>query len=383
MDKSTTALETPLRQQLDRLALFEPDGAPVLSLYLDMRPDQHGSRGHHENFLRKTFAERVRALKGEARTSFERDVERINAYLAGNVSTTTTGLAIFACSAADNFFEAVQLEVPVDQNWLFVGSVPHLYPLARLNDQYPRYAALLVDTNAARLFVFGLGVTEAHREVRNVKTRKTSMGGWSQARYQRHLSNFHLHHTKEVIDVLDKVVREESIGKIVLACDPITVPTVMEQMPKHLAEKVVDVVHLDINTPEHQVLTETLEAMREQDAQTDAEAVDRMLNAWRSGGLGVVGPEDTMNALARMQVEELIITATPARLAQANLPKELRPADVDVNTSANGEMDGEKIKLADELVTKAQQQSARIRFIEDADLLLEVGGVGALLRFKI
>lgn len=41
------------------------------------------------------------------------------------------------------------------------------------------------------------------------------------------------------------------------------------------------------------------------------------------------------------------------------------------------------MKLADELVTKAQQTSARIRFIENPDLLSAVGGVGALLRFRI
>jgi peptide subunit release factor 1 (eRF1) len=39
--------------------------------------------------------------------------------------------------------------------------------------------------------------------------------------------------------------------------------------------------------------------------------------------------------------------------------------------------------VADELVTRAQQTNARIRFIEDSDLMSEVGGVGALLRFKI
>jgi peptide subunit release factor 1 (eRF1) len=41
------------------------------------------------------------------------------------------------------------------------------------------------------------------------------------------------------------------------------------------------------------------------------------------------------------------------------------------------------MKLADELVTRAEQTAARIRFIENEELLSEVGGVGALLRFKI
>jgi peptide chain release factor subunit 1 len=293
-----------------------------------------------------------------------------------------------ACSAIDDaaggFFEALQLNAPIEGHWLFVGSVPHLYPLARLNDQYPRYAALLVDTNAARLFVFGLGATETTREVRNVKTRKGAIGGWSQARYQRHVSNIHLHHFKEVVDVLERVVREDSIGKVVVACDPITLPTLMDQMPKHLAEKVVDVVHLDINTPEHHVLTETLEAMRGQDASTDAEQVARLFDDWRAGGLSVVGPEQTLDALSKAQVEELLITATPALLRAAErVPAEMRPNDVSIDSSAAGGANAEQLKWADEFVTRAQQQSARIRFIENPELLAEVGGVGAILRFRI
>jgi peptide subunit release factor 1 (eRF1) len=46
-------------------------------------------------------------------------------------------------------------------------------------------------------------------------------------------------------------------------------------------------------------------------------------------------------------------------------------------------MDPKTITQVNEFVTKAQQSAARIRFIEDPDLLADVGGVGALLRFKI
>jgi peptide subunit release factor 1 (eRF1) len=43
----------------------------------------------------------------------------------------------------------------------------------------------------------------------------------------------------------------------------------------------------------------------------------------------------------------------------------------------------EIVRLADELIAKAKQTSARITFIEDADLLSGYGGVAALLRFRI
>ncbi len=367
MEKTTTALATPLREQLDRLAALEPTDSPVLSLYLDLRSDQHG-RDNYETFLRKAFLERGRTLKGDARKSFERDADRIREYLQAEVPASTNGVAIFACAAADEFFEAIQLEAPLDKHWLFIGSVPHLYPLARLNDQYPRYAALLVDTNSARLFVFGLGRAQGEEQVTNVKTRGNSMGGWSQARYQRHRENFHLHHMKEVVTVLDRVVRDEVLGQVVVSCDEVARPLLMEQLPKHLAERVVDVHKLDINTPEHRVLAETLDALRQRDAETDADQVEAMLGAWRGNGLAVVGPDDTLQALAMGQVEELLITATPDGL-RSSAPKE--------------ELGNEQTELAGELVMKAQQSAARIRFIEDPALLAEVGGVGALLRFKI
>jgi peptide chain release factor subunit 1 len=362
MPKTTSELETPLREQLDRLAALEPADAPVISLYLDMSADQHGRQNHHL-FLRKALPERAASLSGDARRSFDRDVERITAYLEQDVRRSTNGLALFACAANGDFFEAMQLDVAVDKHQLFVGPVPHLYPLARINDQFPRYAALLVNTNSARLFVFGLGGTEAQRGVVNTKTRRTTMGGWSQARYQRHIENFHLLHMKEVVEVLDRVVRDESLTRIIASCDEVARPTLMEHLPKHLAEKLVDVVSLDMRTPEAEVLTQTMEALRAQDAITDAERVETMLNAWRGAGLGVAGPDDTRMALEMGQVEELMITTVPT-LLRADSPEDAE-------------------RLANELVTLAQQTSARIRFIEDQALLADVGGVGAILRFKL
>jgi peptide chain release factor subunit 1 len=385
MPKTTTSLETPLRAQLDRLAAFEPTDLPVISLYLDMRPDQQGKR-RHEPFLRKTFSERQAtfASGSPGRLSFDEDVQRINDFLAEDVERSVNGLAIFACHGA-SLFEAIQMNVPIDDYWLFIGSGPHLYPLARVNDQFPRYAALLVDTNSARLFVFSLGAAEAQEAVQNVKTRKTSMGGWSQARYQRHIENFHVQHMKEVVDVLDRVVREESINQIVISCDEVAKPLLNDQLPKHLAEKIVDIVPMNVKAPDHEVLRSTLEALRAKDAETDQERVGDMIGAWRGGGLAVVGAEDTLTALEMGQVEELLIAAAPAALRPPSaVPSGTTPGPVEVDTSAPGAgLDPDRLKLADELVTRAQTTGARIRFIENPDLLSPVGGVGALLRFRI
>src|SRR4029079_5887794 len=125
------------------------------------------------------------------RASLERDVERVQQYLADEVHRSSNSLALFASAGTGEFFEAVQLDAPIDEHWLVIGAVPHLYPLARLLDQYPRYAAVLLDRTRARILVFALGAVERREQVTGVKTRRSSMGGWSQARYQRRAQNLH------------------------------------------------------------------------------------------------------------------------------------------------------------------------------------------------
>ena len=310
MAESGAAESSTLEQIIDRLAAFEPVGLPVVSLYLNAQANEHG-RQDFERFLRKEFAERARTFKAHSpeRESFERDVERINEYLGEEMRAETNGVAIFACAGADGFFQAVQTIAPIENHRLYIYNQPHLYPLARLMEQYPRYAVLVADTNRARLFVFGRGKALSSDEIQNVKTRGAKVGGWSQMRYQRHLEQYHLQHAKEVAEQLERVVREDDIRHIILAGDEVIIPLLREKFPKAVAEKVVDVLSLDINAPEHEILAESMEALREHDAESDAERVERLLNDFRAGGLAVVGSTDTLEALAMGQVEELVITA--------------------------------------------------------------------------
>ena len=385
MPKTTPAVDTSLRDQLAKLAAFEPQDLPVLSLYLNLASDQHG-RESYDVFLRKAFVEHLKRMGEETaeRASFERDIERITQYLADEVNRSTNALALFASAGSGEFFEAIQLDAPMDEHWFVLGSVPHLYPLARVIDQYPRYAAVLLDTNRARILVFALGAVERREQVTGVKTRRSSMGGWSQPRYQRRAENFHLHHVKEVAETLERIVRHDGIRHIIIAGDEVVVPLLQNQLPQQLAEKVVDVLKLDRHAGDDEVIEATLGALRQKDAETDAERVGELLDAWQGGGLGVVGPEAVLSAFQLGQVEELFMTATPQELktVQSFLP-DAAPSPVAIELSGPAAAEKEQLRLADELVTRAGQTGASVRIIEDPKLLKQYGGVGATLRFRI
>ena len=136
----------------------------------------------------------------------------------------------------------MQLDAPILKHRMYVFGRPHLYDLARLNDRYRRYAAVVADTNSARLFVFGMKKTLSEQDVANPKVSRTKVGGWSQARYQRHTANFHLHHAKELVEELERTVREDEIDIIVLAGDEVIIPVLLAQLPASLAAKTIDVL---------------------------------------------------------------------------------------------------------------------------------------------
>jgi peptide chain release factor subunit 1 len=384
----------PVKDQLDRLAAFEPAPYPVVSLYLNTQPGPTG-RDQFQTFVRKEFAARSRtyAAGSPERQSLDRDLDRIARFLENDVDPSANGVAVFACSAGE-LFEAIQLTAPIDQHSLYIGDQPHLYPLARVESQYPRYAAVLADTSSARILVFATGEIVAQEEVKGVKTKRTSQGGWSQARFQRHIENFHVQHAKEVVEALDRIVSRENIPQIIVAGDEVIMPLLREQLPKHLAERIVDHLRIDTNAPLDEVVRTSLAAMARVRSLSEREAVQAAVDAYRAGGLGVVGPEETLAALVKGQVDELLIASSvrdlqpvgsgQAAFAMANdagvLPE---PA---VETAAAGEaaqVEPTTVRLADDLVARATQTSATIRFIEDPDLLADFGGVAAILRFSI
>src|SRR5687768_6416864 len=246
-----------LQTVLDRLADYESDSAPVVSVYLNLKPDQPGQP--FKAFLENAVKEHEEAAN---------DLEKIRAFLESE-TLTCQALAIFSSSGDLPLFESVQLEAPLGGHRLYIDREPHVFPLERLADQYPSYAALLVNTNAARLYVFSAGAAERQITVRNKKGKRVSAGGWSQARYQRRVENLHTKHMKEVGEAVEQLVRDEHIARILVAGDEVAIPLLREQLSPQTMELLTEVGGLDIKTGDADLFRVTVEAFREADLQSD------------------------------------------------------------------------------------------------------------------
>ncbi len=165
------AIDESLDEPLDRLVAFEPTSLPVISVYLNTQPDEHGRAPDVVPYLTREFKALSRTWEASSpeRKSFDADVDRIVNYVGESIDPAANGVALFACHGENVFFEALQFSAPVAENRIYVYNQPHLYQLAELDEQYPRYAAVVTDANTARIYVFGLGQNLNAEEVRGRK----------------------------------------------------------------------------------------------------------------------------------------------------------------------------------------------------------------------
>jgi peptide subunit release factor 1 (eRF1) len=370
-------VDTQLDELLHRLARVQPPPAPIISLYLNTQADERG-RDRFSRFVQDELRDRVRGFRGHSgiKPSLERDVARIEEYLRTELRRETNGVAIFACSAC-GLFEALQLEAPFPRHQLYFTDTPFLYPLALVSNQFPRYAALVADTNTARILVFALNTRVDGAVIENEKTSRTSGSGWEQARFQRHIDQHRLQHAKEVVTRLEEIVRTDDIRRIVVCGDEVIVPMLRSHFTPQLAGLVVETLPIDMNAPDQVVLQRTLEVIRQNDAKSDQAIVEHAFDGHRAGGLGVVGSERTRAALKLGQVHVLLLTAATRPDGFTEEPAAPKRQQSSAPTHAHGDTE------FNELVALGRQTDAEVRFIEDPALLQGVGGVAALLRFRL
>ncbi|MCU1290600.1 MAG: eRF1 domain 3 protein [Acidobacteria bacterium] len=387
-----------LNDLVEKLAAFEPTGFPVVSLYLDTKANENG-RDDYQIWLKQEIDNLVGDFDEESAEaqSIKADIERIQNFLETEMEESANGVAIFACTGADGFFETAQLDVAFPNNRLFAFDRPHIFPLVRIIEQNPKYAVLWSDTNKADIYIFGgentINVeteTQAKvEEIENDVTQGTKVGGWSQARYQRHIANFHLQHAKETVEELEKLLHQAKIEYLVLCGDERTImPILRPQLSKPIEESVVETLNLSQYASEEEIREKTQEVMAMKNAAKDKETVERMYGAAKAAaGLGTMGVEDTLAALSNGQVEELIISSSfeAIKYSPKKVKKVLKAyAPGDDNSTGDDLPDvKESRQIGDELIIRALNSAAKIVFIEDDSLLKEANGVGAVLRYNI
>lgn len=347
---------------LRRLAEFDcGEAAGVLSMYLDMRPQQTGeSPGQRDALviMRDRLRDIERTLKRrEDIDALQADMARVEEYLATEFPTETQGLAIFACQAA-GLFETVESGRSFETQIGF-GKRPQLYQLARLIDDLETAVVAVVDTSTARLFVMRTGfmneVGGPAREDAN-ENRSHKAGGWSQSRFQRHIQNNREEFAKTAAEAIEKLAEREGATRLIIAGNEVGLPL----LKNALSPKMTQLLHeeplrIHIRAGGGEVQSEVTPILEQLEAEQDHGVADRVVEGVRGGGLAASGMKHTRRALENGQVDTLVLAD------DCDLTDEQR----------------------DELIQLAATTSATVEVVSGHETLRELGGVGALLRYQL
>jgi peptide chain release factor subunit 1 len=349
------------QQLLDTLARIDPGDALVLSIYLDLRPQVSGERPGLRTaqiVLKDRLREIEKTLlpRGKALDDFRADAARVDHFFEEHAEPWLAGVALFACHQLQ-LFASLESGVPFDDQ-VVLESKPDLFQLARLIDEYETAVVALVDTATARLFVSRRGFLHelAGPHVDTRFTRRRQAGGLNQKRYQRRVESRRLDFAREMAEALEELVMHEGATQVILAGDAVAIPLLHQALSPELEPLVSEqVLRLDIRTPRADVAEEIAPLLAQIEADESHSVATRLIDAVREQGLGVLGTQETRDALTHGQAETLVL-ADEAPLGASE---------------------------RSELVQLASHSGAGVETVAGHTALDEAGGVGALLRYRV
>ncbi len=368
-----------LEDHIRSLATVEEADSPLISCYLDLSNGVAGCR----DVLDARFEVLKRSLPVKSAAEFIESADRIEVYLNGAVSQRTRGLAVFARAGATPFWLPLQFEVPLP-TWIAVGSTPNIYHLVELKDNYDRYVILLTTETNARIIGVNLGSVTAQLWRSRPELRRKVGHEWTKEHFQDHRRERTKQFIHDQIRSLDRVIAAGGYGHLILAGNARMISAVRRELPKRLAEKLVDAVPAGPTDHVSDIVASTLQTFLEHEELESQAVAERLVTQIRTHGLAVAGTHACVEALKAGQADFLVVVKSydPGQGWECRgcgkMELELPPPN-----ACPGCLTG-RLRVFDirgELVRLAERQQVGVEVVDHNDVLMTLGGVGCLLRY--
>jgi peptide chain release factor subunit 1 len=317
-------------------------------------------------------------MSHEQRAAVERDLDRIRRWFDDGFDRQgARGVAVFAASL-DNFWSTVRLPEPVADE-ARIGTELSLAPLA---SHVGRDGALVAVVGRERGQVFRLrdGVLVEIADQMDDVPGRHDQGGWSQARYERHIDELAERHLRAVAETLQASLRRVRGVPLVL----VGAEDVRSEFESLLSKETQSSIAGWATAEAHADANQLLEAARPViDARCNMRESE-LLERWREeagkNGRATSGWDSTLEAASDGRVELLLVQNGVDQ--KAYQCPECGRAQL---TNGRCPLDGTSLERRDDGLDLAVHQTlahgGTVHVVRGRDDLRPVGGMGALLRF--
>jgi stalled ribosome rescue protein Dom34 len=195
------------------------------------------------------------------------------------------------------------------------GPIADLYQLSALAGADGPAVVAVVDIHTCRLFVRRRGdLVERHGpEEPPDEHRRHEQGGWSQARYQRHVDEQDRRFARVAAEAIDRLAERERAVAVIIGAEERASSVLLPALPERTRALVVDVRHISMHATADEVEAEVEPLLAALDEDRARQAADRALAGATAGELGLIGVRAVERALEAGAVAELVLDASRAQ----------------------------------------------------------------------
>jgi peptide chain release factor subunit 1 len=374
------------QDELRELAGFRASNGCAISLYIDLDPQSTIHPGDIQTRVNSLLDVGGRnagfesdRLTREQKLGLKEDVDRIKQFFADGFDRS--GMRAFAlyASAPDSLWLTLPLPGAVNDD-VRLGRDLYLAPLLPLLGGGEGALVAVVSRERGEVYrMCGGRLEELVNEFEEAPSRH-DQGGWSQARYQRHIDEIVGRHLRNVCEQIDRRVRREPATELVIVAADELRPEIETALSPESRHAIVGWTTVEAHAGSHELLEAARPVLEHARAEHERRALERWREEAARDGRATAGWEQTIEAASDGRVELLLVQDA------ANHDAYRCPACGRGSTSDGAcPLDGTRLERTHDGLDLAAHQTLEhggsIWVAQASNDLVPVGGIGALLRY--
>jgi peptide chain release factor subunit 1 len=372
--------------ELRDLAGFEAEKGCAISLYLGLDPSLTPTPGDAATRLHSLLDEAAkgdganrRDMTHDQRVALKTDFERIRGFYASEFDRDgARGLAIFS-SGLDNIWRTLPLTEAVPDD-VKVGRMLYLAHLVPLIGRGEGALVVVVGRERGHFYRLRGGRLQDLADHTEEQPGQHDQGGWSQARYERHIEKLVREHLQEVAGALDRLVRRLRNIQVVVISSEDTRAEFEELLTHDAAAAVIGWTSAEAHAAPAELLRLAAPVLDRYRAEKQKEVVAQWEEEAGRNGRAAAGWEATLEAASDARVDLLLF--------QDGVDHDAFRCPRCGRVAVNGgscPLDGTSMEASSHGLDLAIHQTlvhgGRVWAVRDRPDLQPVGGIGALLRY--
>jgi hypothetical protein len=361
---------------LQRLNAATSDGAPVVSLFLELSPEMRMA-GTWETAFKDLRTRALAEADGQER-AVRAEFDRIEAALAAGLPRTGRGVAFFACEAI-GLFEQIGTAVALP-NEVHVNRAPYVRPLARVRDEHDRFAVALISLTKSRFFFAQIGLVEEVFDLAGQGVEVTDFASKDQrqdikADLRRAMAQRSAH-------ALDLIVETLGARHVLYSTPPDMEGPFLDALPQGTRARVAAAFGCDVQASPAEVAERAEAVQREVEAREEMETLKKLAELRTTRA--VVGLDATLDMLNQQRVMTLVVNDDLRLEGGVDDTSGMLTTQTDGAYAATGGAIRREPDLFEAMLERAMMQGAELELVRsDAAkaALAEHGPAAAILRF--